>query len=70
MQRTKYLRKPVCGYCGRKWVPARGVSAKSTYCNSCKVERLEAVSKLTIGFKIVTGANGDLAAVPLKAAFT
>jgi len=67
-QTVRYrLTQPKCRFCGRDWTPPQYVSAEMSFCSECREERVDLVRQQTTGFIQVTGKNGELAVIPIKA---
>jgi len=63
-QARKMLVLPHCRHCGREWWPPEYVSARTTYCDECRHDRLAIASKRVRGVKFIVGKNGERVAVP------
>lgn len=53
---TKALSLPRCRKCGKKWHPAEGVIASSSYCKHCSQDRRSAAAS-HFKFKRITAAD-------------
>lgn len=53
---TLHVTAPRCRFCGRFWLPAEGVLASQSYCESCSSER-QASALMMFGGRVETATD-------------